>query len=214
MSTPPEQPRIYHILHVDRLRSVIQDGHLLCDAKIAQRSGEGTTIGMSRIKERRLESLRLQSHPELHVGECVPFYFCPRSIMLYMIHRGNDPELAYRGGQGPIVHLEASLDATVRWADANNQRWAFTLSNAGAIFFEDRCTLAALDEIDWPAVEATDWREHKDGKQAEFLIEEQFPWHLVSRVGAVSPEMAARVSGLLEGKTHQPTVEVRRDWYY
>ena len=64
---------------------------------------------MNQIKERRLKELTLSSHPGLHVGDCVPFYFCPRSIMLYLIYRANHPELAYRGGQKPIVHLEADL---------------------------------------------------------------------------------------------------------
>ena len=134
--------------------------------------------------------------------------------MLYMIHKRNDPELTYRDGQGPIVHLEASLEAAVRWAVDNGQRWAFTLSNAGAMYFEDRCNLGALTEIDWGAVGATDWRDCKEGKQAEFLIERQFPWHLVSRIGAFSREIAERASGLLKAQSHQPAVEIRRNWYY
>ncbi|MBN1437860.1 MAG: DUF4433 domain-containing protein [Anaerolineales bacterium] len=30
---------------------------------------------MSGVKRRRLEELRLSSHPDLFVGDCVPFYF-------------------------------------------------------------------------------------------------------------------------------------------
>jgi hypothetical protein len=55
-------------------------------------------------------------------ADCVPFYFCPRSIMLYILYQANDPELTYRGGQGPIVHLEADLRASVAWADQNKKR--------------------------------------------------------------------------------------------
>ena len=69
--------------------------------------------------------------------------------MLYVIHCANHPDLTYRGGQGPIVHLEADLNATVRWANESGRRWAFTLSNAGARYFEDRCDLGELDEINW-----------------------------------------------------------------
>ena len=71
----PRQPKIYHILHVDRLPSIIADGYLWCDAEILRREPSGTTIGMSAIKQRRLK-LALASHPNLHVGECVPFSFC------------------------------------------------------------------------------------------------------------------------------------------
>ena len=94
----------------------------------------GTTIGMSHIKQRRL-TYQLNSRPGLRVGDCVPFYFCPRSIMLYVIHMANSPELDYRGGQGPIVHLEADLHEAVDWAERHGRRWAFTLSNAGSRLF-------------------------------------------------------------------------------
>ena len=131
----PHEPKIYHIAHVNRLQSIIADGYLWCDAQIIRRPSPGTTIGMNTIKQRRLQS-RLASHSGLHVGDCVPFYFCPRSVMLYLIYRANDPELSYRGGQAPIIHLEADLRQTVDWATQNQLQWAFTLSNAGSYYFE------------------------------------------------------------------------------
>lgn len=59
--------------------------------------------------------------------------------MLYLLHRSNHPELSYRGGQGPIIHLEADLKESVAWAEGNGLRWAFTLSNAGAYYFAEDC---------------------------------------------------------------------------
>ena len=67
------------------------------------------------------------------------------------------------------------------------RRWAFTLSNAGAYYFEDRSDLGQLDEIDWNAGRAPrTGGQCKDGKQAEFLLEQSFPWHLVERIGVQS----------------------------
>ena len=43
---------------------------------VRRRAAAGTNIGMDNIKQRR-RSLTLNSHPDLHVGECVPFYSCP-----------------------------------------------------------------------------------------------------------------------------------------
>ena len=205
---------IYHIVHVDRLPSIIADGQLWCDAEMVQRSGAGTTIGMNTIKKRRLEVLTLASHPQLHVGDCVPFYFCPRSVMLYVIHMANHHELDYRGGQEPIVHLEADLRQTLAWASAHNRRWAFTTSNAGSGYFEDYANIAHLDKIAWDAVRARDWQNCKDGKQAEFLVERSFPWDLVSRIGVRSPAIGAKVQYALRASRHRPTVAVKRDWYY
>ena len=210
----PAEPKIYHIVHVDRLPSIMADGMLWCDAEIVRRSPPGTTIGMNSIKQRRLSELTLTSRPFLYVGDCVPFYFCPRSIMLYLIHQANHPELVYRGGQRPIVHLEANLRQTVVWAETRGLRWAFTLSNAGAYYFEDRCDLTQLGEIDWNAVQATDWRQCKEGKQAEFLIERQFPWELVSRIGVISRQVSDQVNAALHAAQHKPPIEIRPDWYY
>jgi hypothetical protein len=210
----PAEPKIYRIVHVDRVPSIIADGWLWCDAEIIHRFPPGTTIGMNGIKQRRLNELTLTSHPDLHVGDCVPFYFCPRSIMLYLIHQANHPELVYRGGQGPIVHLEADLRQTVAWAEMQGQRWAFTLSNAGAYYFEDRCDLTQLGEIDWNAVEARKWQRCKEGKQAEFLIECRFPWELISRIGARSQQVSRQVTTALQAAAHKPRVEIKPEWYY
>lgn len=209
----PSRPKIYHIAHVDRLASIVTDGFLWCDAEIIQRAPVGTTIGMNSIKQRRL-TLPLNSHSDIRVGDCVPFYFCPRSVMLYLIHQANHEELVYRGGQGPILHFEADLYATIAWANAQSLRWAFTLSNAGSCFFEDRNDLARLGEINWTAVHARDWREHKEGKQAEFLLEHHFPWHLIERIGVKSANVYRQVVNTLPTHGHRPTVEVLPEWYY
>jgi hypothetical protein len=70
---PPSKPSIYHILHCDRLQSVLQDSYLYSDAIISGRAPSGTAIGMSTIKQRRRNELILSSHPDLYVGACVPF---------------------------------------------------------------------------------------------------------------------------------------------
>ncbi|SEN70619.1 DUF4433 domain-containing protein [Halomonas caseinilytica] len=91
--TVPDRPKLYHIVHHDRLRSILGSNGLICDSIMANQPGVGTTVGMSTIKQRRLNELTLDSHPGLYVGECVPFYFCPRSIMLFVLHKANHPEL-------------------------------------------------------------------------------------------------------------------------
>lgn len=134
--------------------------------------------------------------------------------MLYLIYQGNHPDLDYRGGQGPIIHLESDLMQTIRWAEAQGQRWAFTLGNAGTRYFEDRSDLNQLGEIDWNAVNARDWRGCKEGKQAEFLIEHQFPWELISRIGSRSRPTYDQVLTVLQGVAHKPVVEIKPEWYY
>ena len=135
--------------------------------------------------------------------------------MLYVIHRGNNPELEYQGGQGPIVHLEADARQTVAWAKANHRRWAFTSSNAGSIYFDDYSQLSKLNVLDWEAIQASEWSgERKDPKQAEFLVEQFFPWSLVSRIGVRSSWIRDRVWRALQASCHRPSVEIKPCWYY
>jgi len=215
----PNAPKIYHILHVDRLESVVADGQLWSDEEMDRRPPVGTTIGMNEIKARRRQNT-LRSRPGLRVGQCVPFYFCPRSVMLYLIYCSNHPNLTYRGGQEPILHLEADLHTAVEWADTEGKRWAFTLSNAGAAYFEDRCDLEQLEEVNWEAIAADRWSGSgidpflKDSKQAEFLMEGSFPWALVSRIGVYSRKVHEYVREILRQASHQSAVETIRAWYY
>ena len=210
----PTPVKICHIVHIDKLPSIINDGGLFCDAVIQKRDPVGTTIGMKKIKTRRLEELTLTSYPDLHVGDCVPFYFCPRSVMLYTFYCNDHPDITYRGGQTPIVHLVADMRKTMRWADENNLRCAFTTSNAGSKYFNDYTNEADLDKINWNAVRTHMWKDCREEKQAEFLVENRFPWNLVEYIGVYSDTQLQQLTGILETAEHRPQTAVKRDWYY
>ena len=213
MPLVPTNPKIYHIVHIDRLTSIIDDGYLWCDREVVNRSSPGTTIGMGGIKQWRLMRL-LNSHSNLYVGDCVPFYFCPRSVMLYVISQANHIELSYRGGQDHIIHLEADLHLTTEWARQNNLRWAFTSVNASASYSDDWCELADLQKIDWDSVKASNWKNCKENKQAEFLIESRFPWELVARIGLRTRKVKEQVNDVLNSAPHKPQAEIITKWYY
>jgi hypothetical protein len=222
MSQPPLAPCIYHITHVNNLAAIVANGGLISDAAIVARGGPAATIGMATIKQRRL-SLPVTCHSGLKVGDCVPFYFCPRSMMLFVISCANHPELTYRGGQGPIVHLEADLSAVVQWANAQPRRWAFSLSNAGARYAPFRRSLANLGDLDWDAVASTNFSNGsntpsglsvKEGKQAEFLLESDFPWALVQRIGVASRAVAILAQAAIENAAHKPPITVQSGWYF
>ena len=114
------------------------------------------------------------------------------------------------------MHLEADLHRTVGWAEANGRPWAFSLSNAGAVYAQFRSRLDQLSDVNWPAVSATDFRsaEIKEGKQAEFLVYNSFPWDLVERIGVHSKVIARQATDALRSSDHRPKIEIRRDWYY
>ena len=134
--------------------------------------------------------------------------------MLYVIYQANHPELSYKGGQEPIIHLESDLNRVIDWAETNNKRWAFTLSNAGSSYFEDRCDLNQLDELDWNAINAVQWQHCREGKQAEFLLEYCFPFDLVDRIGTYNQAIATMVLNSIPANQYNPTIAIKNNWYY
>ena len=211
----PQGRSIYHITPIDALPHIVEAGYLYSNAIMDNLPTGGTNIGITNLKQRR-KAMPLRCHEGTYVGDYVPFYFCPRSVMLYLISRRNHPELDYKGGQEPIVHLEYDLEQVIDWADNKPRLWAFSLSNASATYTQFRCNVNELDQIDWEAVAAHDWRdpEVKEGKQAEFLVHGFVPWHLVKRIGVISQAVARGAMAAIGQSEHRPTVEIIRNWYY
>lgn len=211
----PANAKIYHILHVDRLESVIEAGGLYCDTHMQGNEHPGTTIGMPELKATRLYR-PVDVHPDTTVGDYVPFYFCSRSVMLYVISMRNHPGLRYTGGQGPIVHLECDLNAVLDWADDQGIRWAVSLGNASARYAEFRSDRAHLQELKWNLIPQRDFRdpEVKEAKQSELLIHSFFPWRLVERIGTCSDAIALQAAQVIQNCDHRPTVQRMHGWYY
>lgn len=218
MSPAPVHQKIYHITHVRNLPEIFAAGALWSDAERIAQGLNCEIVGMHEIKRRRLEEIEVDCHPGTRVGQYVPFYFCPRSIMLYILHMGNHPDLNYRDGQQPIVHLQADLMETIRWAEANGRRWAFSLQNAGTYYASFHNRIEDLSLVNWTAVQSTDFRsmEVKEGKQAEFLLLEAFPWTLVDKIGVHDTRIAEQVNQAMvnSGIAHRPIVKVVPAWYY
>ena len=213
MTVPvPARPKIYHIAHVDNLASIIEDGCLWPDSVMVERSG-AAVIGNSEIKLDRLR-LPVDCHAGTHVGDYVPFYFCPRSVMLYVISKRNHPNVAYKDGQGPVVHLMSDVREVVDWAAANGRRWAFTdinAANRAADFYDD---LLKLVKLDWEAIAAAKWVSCRDHKMAEFLMHQGFPWELVKGIGVYSEKIGAKAISAFGNAAHRPPVKVKPNWYY
>ncbi|MBB4510625.1 type II toxin-antitoxin system toxin DNA ADP-ribosyl transferase DarT [Rhizobium leguminosarum] len=215
MTPPPQNPKIYHILNVDKLASVIAAERLHCDSTIVTMNPVGTTIGMGTIKQRRFE-LPVKCYSNAAVADFVPFYFCPRSVMLYVIHCANSPELEYKGGQGPIVHLEADLHKVIAWANSASQSWAFSGSNAGAAYTSFWNDVNELHQLNWQNIAANQWSQAdvKEDKQAEFLMYKSFPWSLVDRIGTRSLDVLHAVHNAIAPAAHKPQVAMMPAWYY
>lgn len=214
MTPPVEQRWIFHITHLNNLPAILADGCLWSDYEISQLANKRTIIGFDTIKKRRLEELNVTCHPTTFVGQYVPFYFCPRSPMLFVIHKRNQ-ELSHQEGQERIVHLVSRLDVAIH--AANGRPWAFTDGNAGARYTRFSNDLTEFEDlVDWTAVESHYWSDPviKERKQAEFLVHMMFPWTGILAVGTINQQIAAEVEGIVAAHSHHPKIIVKREWYY
>ena len=207
--------RIYHITHVDNLQAIAAAGLLYSDASMMQQGGPSVSIGMSKIKTRRL-SLPVKSQEGTYVGEYVPFYFCPRSVMLYIIYCENNPDLQFQEGQDFIAHISASVDKVLSWAEKNSRRWAITSANAGARYTRFSSQREHIERLKWDHINATDWGNSKvkESKQSEFLMFGSFPWSLIDEIGVLNHNASSRAHTALEGDPKAQCIRVRPDWYY
>jgi hypothetical protein len=201
-------PAIYHMTHIDNLPSILQAGGLWSDARRVQFNFAVRSIAHAHIKQRRLKRA-VPAAARGCLGDYVPFYFCPRSPMLYPIFKGH-PD--YSGGQSDVVFLVSSVHTAI----ATGRPWAFTDRHAElgfALYFDD---LSCLGELDWEAIGAHDWRDQfvRERKQAEFLVHDHFPWSAITGLGVFGPSQAGRVQAILASGSHLPSVQVMSSWYY
>ncbi len=216
MSNVPANPKIYHITHINNLPKIIDAGCIWSDRQRLQQGFHCEVVGMPTIKQRRLNDIEVTCVPGTKVGDYVPFYLCPRSVMLYIFHKRNHPDLPYTGGQEPIVHLQADMNAVVVWANGHNKPIAFSTSNAGSLTADFYTRKEDLHRIDWDSVHARDFRGRltQERKQAEFLVFDWFPWHLVEHIGVFDQNSLKRVQLATAMGTHQPTVNIENSWYF
>ena len=216
MNSPPAKPKLYHITHIDNLPGIITRKELLSDAQVIGQGITCSVVGMSKIKQRRLQSISVTCNSGTKVGDYVPFYFCPRSIMLYLLSMRNHPDITYLGGQDPILHLQFDLGDVVAWANSKQHMWAFSDRNAGSFLAQFYNQLSDLNKVDWSAVANTYFRDPvvKEGKQAEFLVHESVAWKLVEKIGVFESAIEQKVQQALSATSHKPLVKVERSWYY
>ncbi len=209
----PQPTYIYHITSIDNLASIIKDGGLHAYGTLGMRETKYTNIAHATIQERRARCyVECGSGGTLH--DYVPFYFAPRSPMLYTISRGNVG--GYSQGQESIVHLIA----TVQDVRAAGHTCVFTNGHAAMEITEFYDELNRLDQIDWAVMSSKYWSATLDDpdrarrRQAEFLVHQFFPWEMIRGIGVMSRRINDQAGELLQICHHKPRVVIRRLWYY
>ncbi len=172
-----------------------------------------TNIAYQNIQDRRATT-RVPCGARGNLHDYIPFYFAPRSPMLYVIHRGmvND----YPHGQKSIIHL-VSKTQSIQQVSCE---FVFTDGHGTMRITQFFDELNDLDKVDWDVMKTKFWNnidkdmDRSRRRQAEFLVHQFLPWDLITHIGVINDEMKIRVEQILQASTDRPTVVIHPDWYY
>lgn len=205
---------IYHITHIKNLSSIIKSGRLTANSILKRQSKTYQDIAHQSIQDRRaIISVPCGQKGTLH--DYIPFYFAPRSPMLYAIKQNNVQ--GYTQGQKPIIYLVTTAE-TIK-----NASIPFVFTDGHAImayseFYDDLNHLKTA--IDWAVMKSKMWNDtpqypdRKRRRQAEFLVYKHCPWQLINSIAVIDGSIAQQVNQLLQAHPHQPPVNICRHCYY
>ncbi|MBI2569768.1 MAG: DUF4433 domain-containing protein [Candidatus Schekmanbacteria bacterium] len=214
MSVPLPTP-VYRFLHVDNLPVCLARAALHAPNHVPQDGHGYKTIHNVDIQQQR-RTRTVACGPGGVIHDYVPFYFGPRSPMLFQLHTGR--VAGYTEGQAPLIYLVS----TAQQVQANGVGFVFSDGHGIAAFTSWFDNLADLDKVDWGAVAAQYWADTVDDmdrqrrKQAEFLVHRACDWRLIQEIGVLNGTVKARVEGILAGypaPLGRP-VNVHPEWYY
>jgi len=207
----PGKALIWRILHRANLSWVLQHG-VHCGNSVV-RAPAWVSIGNAELIDRR--AVRpVPIPPGGALGDYVPFYFTPFSVMLRNIHTGWNG--IKQVPNADIVILVSSLHR-VRELGLS---FLFTDSHAYsglARFYDD---LAQLDRIDWPLLQRRDFKRDPEdpGKleryQAEALVHRHVPLAAVLGMVCYTDVVKTDIERTMQNLGVVLPVHTRPNWYF
>lgn len=210
MTTVPDPIEVYHFTHLRNLPGIVVEG-IHSDTTCRREQLTQVEIGSNDIRERRLRLHVGPVGPGGCVGDYVPWYFGPRSPMMFTLGKNN---YAYQQGFDEVVYLVSSVptmgDLGCEWI-ASDRNAALSL----AVFTDDE---RDLDEhISWDVIKTRYWTDYVDGgdlRAAEFLVHDSVPWEAVELIATKTTTTKAKVERLIADHRHCPPVTVSPGWYF
>ena len=203
-------PAIYHFTDVDNLEGIFADGEL----RAHRTAGCVVDVADNSIKSRRTR-IDVRCGPGGKVCDYVPFYFAPRSPMLFRIQAGGVDGVS--PDQARIVYFRSSTEVLLD----GGVPCVFTDGNAAAAFttFHDDPDQLG-DVVDWALMRERYWSNTADDNDrvrrrcAEFLAHEAVPLDLIEEIGVYGSGAQSTVEAIIAAAGASIGVRIRRDWYF
>lgn len=148
------------------------------------------------------------------LADYIPFYFWYRSPMLYVIHKGNDPEVI-KTPQEEIIYLVSSIEQLIQ----HQKSFVFSDRHAKFDYAHFYNNQRDLSQLNWEIIKSENWgrqygKERRELKQAECLAFQYLPISALIGIAVIHEEMKNRVEQiLLADNVHLP-VRVKRNFYF
>jgi len=201
--------RIYRIVHIDNLPRLLEWGGDWSQNQATKRGLSKRPIHHTGIMDAR-ERTQIAVEPFGVVADYVPFYFGPRSPMLYAIKKGKVEGCT---DQHEIVYIESTAEKV---AEAG---LPFVFTNGHAIigYVDHFNRLEDLEKVPWDAIQARYWNNIEDGRckrQSEFLGRDFFPLALVDRFCVANGARLAQAEKIMQAAGAAFNVNVCNEWYF
>lgn len=130
------------------------------------------------------------------LGDYVPFYFAPKSPMLFAIEKGNDPEVV--GKVENIVYLVSTVESARQF----DRKFVFTDRNAKLEYAIFDNKIDNLKELPWDVIRSDQWGrqygvDRREMKQAEFLVKDSLPVGALIGIGCKTEAVQSIVNEYL-----------------
>ena len=221
----PVPTRIFHITPISNLAKICAAGEICSKNLLASRSEGHDSIAHTTIQTRRATK-QVVCAPGGVVHDYVPFYYAPRSPMLFALNNGKVHGCNWR--QKDIVHIESSVESI---AGAGVPFVIYPVSAALDYSMECFNTIDALERIDWPLFFESPqldgfckyynsrpgtprYERRSDTRMAEFLVYEKVSLSLATRVGVINESKRQEVASILAAHGVKLPVEARPNWYF
>lgn len=202
----------YRITHIRNLPLILQNG--IVTKNHANASDEYIHIGNPEIIDARSTTpVRINGYG--NIGDYVPFYFTPKSIMLYNIITGYWHPLVPRRNRNEILVIRCLIDELTQLP-----RWFFTDGQGNDMASSHFNDLAELDKIDWECIQQSSFSKSADDfdkprrYQAEFLIHNYVPLESMESLNVYDQASAENVQNELDQNNINLAVNIQPKYFF
>lgn len=185
----------YHFTSIENLESIIDNGILSTNQKIA-RGIDHVNVAEEGIQRRRAQ-MQVPGTNGRVVHDYVPFYFAKKTPMqLAVLHKKNVDQQLIIYLSVPMLSLETRLGTYFTNASAN--------TDIPPVFFSGNNQGQQLDELDWQTIDNNGWRyadeNQRHRKMAELLLPDHVHLNEINQITTWNRYISEQVRLIFQNK--------------